>query len=141
VSPADPDRSPADQDGADSMGATAIAPAPSRYAGQAPVDVVADLTLTVEGQPVSVESYTDLVIVDLPSVRIAWPLYRGLRRHLGTGDTLLHTLDLTVELRVDGTTVARAGSGARPQLDDLPVEFDLPGLARAAVEAPIRFFS
>jgi len=111
----------------------------ARRAEGASLDVSADLTLTVESQPIRIESYTDLVVVDLPSIRVAWPLYRGLRRRLETGDDALRTFDLTAEIRVDGTPVARVGSEARAQAG--PLELDLPGIARAAVEAPIRFFS
>lgn len=129
----DPDRDPADPTARGARAALA------RHAGQAPIDVSADLTLTVESQPIRIESYTDLIVVDLPSVRVAWPLYRGLRRHMGTGENVLRTLDLTIEVRVDGTAVARIGSEASPHVG--PIEFSPTGLARAAVEAPIRFFS
>ena len=81
-------------------------------AERAPVDVTADLLLSVDGEPVRVESYTDLVTVDLPSVRTA---LRLLRRHGDrTGDVpgLLAAAGLTVEVTVDGTTVVRAGADA-----------------------------
>jgi len=136
AAPDDPDADPDPDSGATP---SEVAAALARHADQAPVDVSADLTLTIESQPIRIESYTDLVVVDLPSVRVASPLYRGLRRHLDAGDSVLRTLDLTVEVRVDGTPVARVGSGARPRGGS--IELDLPGLARAAVEAPIRFFS
>jgi hypothetical protein len=110
----------------------------ARRAEGASLDVSADLTLTVESQPIRIESYTDLV-VDLPSIRVASPLYRGQRRRLETGDDARRTFDMTAEIRVDGTPVARVGSEARARAG--PLEPDLPGVARAAVEAPIRFFS
>ena len=81
-------------------------------ADRAPVDVTADLALAVDGEPVRIESYTDLVTVDLPSVRTA---VRLLRRHgdrAGDVPDLLAAAGLTVEVTVDGTAVARAGAEA-----------------------------
>jgi hypothetical protein len=81
-------------------------------ADRAPVDVTADLALAVDGEPVRIESYTDLVTVDLPSVRTA---VRLLRRHGDrTGDVpdLLAAAGLTVEVTVSGTAVLRAGADA-----------------------------
>jgi hypothetical protein len=113
-------------------------------AGRAPVDVDADLTLTVEGQPISVESYTDLVRVDLPSVRVARTVLRsaGGTRRLDELDATLRTMDLTVDVAVDSVRVARLGALAEPQLPSVaPVEIDLAGAARAAVAAPLRLIS
>jgi hypothetical protein len=79
-------------------------------ADRAPIDVTADLVLTVDGEPVRVESYTDLVSVELASVRAA---VRLLRRHGDRGGDLpdlLAAAGLTVEVTVDGTVVARAGA-------------------------------
>jgi len=81
-------------------------------AERAPVDVTADLALAVDGEPVRVESYTDLVTVDLPSVRTA---VRLLRRHgdrAGVVPDLLAAAGLTVEVTVSGTAVVRAGADA-----------------------------
>lgn len=113
-------------------------------AGRAPVDVKADVTLTVEGQPISVESYTDLLRVDLPSVRIARTVFRsaGGTRGLEELDATLRTLDLTVDLAVDSVRVARIGALADPQLPSVtPVEIDVGGAFRAAVAAPLRLIS
>lgn len=115
-----------------------------QYAGRAPLDVSADLTLTVEGQPISVESYTDVVRVDLPSVRVLLALSRIERRreHVARLDRLLRTIDITLDLAVDGTRVARLGAGTDPTVPPLS-RFDLDerGVLRAAYEAPLRFFS
>ena len=81
-------------------------------ADRAPIDVTADLALAVDGEPVRVESYTDLVTVDLPSVRTA---VRLLRRHGGRAGAvpdLLAAAGLTVEVSVAGTAVVRAGAEA-----------------------------
>jgi len=113
-------------------------------AGRAPVDVEADVTLTVEGQPISVESYTDLLRVDLPSVRVARTVLRtaGGTRGLEELDATLRTLDLTVDVAVDSVRVARVGALAEPQLPSVaPVEIDVGGALRAAVAAPLRLFN
>lgn len=81
-------------------------------ADRAPVDVTADLALAVDGEPVRVESYTDLVTVDLPSVRVAARLLRRHGDRTGVVPDLLAAAGLTVEVRVAGTAVARAGADA-----------------------------
>jgi hypothetical protein len=81
-------------------------------AERGPVDVTADLALAVDGEPVRVESYTDLVRVDLPSVRTALRLLRRHGDRAGDVPDLLEAAGLTVEVTVDGTTVARAGADA-----------------------------
>lgn len=81
-------------------------------ADRAPVDVTADLALAVDGEPVRVESYTDLVTVDLPSVRVATRLLRRHGDRAGVVPDLLAAAGLTVEVTVAGTAVARAGADA-----------------------------
>ncbi|MFC6938849.1 hypothetical protein ACFQE8_02590 [Salinirubellus sp. GCM10025818] len=81
-------------------------------ADRAPIDVTADLSLAVDGEPVRVESYTDLVTVDLRSVRSAVRLLRRHRDRAGDLPDLLAAAGLTVELTVGGTTVVRAGADA-----------------------------
>lgn len=107
-----------------------------------PVDVAADLTLTIDSQPVNIESYTDTILVDLPSVRVGVALLRTERSRLPELNRVLHDLDVTVLVQIDGTPIARIGAAARPQVADLaPVEVVADGALRAAVAAPIRFFS
>ncbi|MEF8791944.1 MAG: hypothetical protein V5A61_17575 [Haloarculaceae archaeon] len=110
-------------------------------ADRAPIDVTADLALAVDGEPVRVESYTDLVTVDLPSVRTA---VRLLRRHgdrAGDVPDLLAAAGLTVEVTVDGTAVVRAGAEAdagplERRLGYRSVRLRLLGCLLAAVRAP-----
>ncbi|WP_254537387.1 hypothetical protein [Halomarina litorea] len=107
-----------------------------------PVDVEADLTLTIDSQPINIESYTDTVLVDLPSVRVGVALVRTEGARLAELDRVLRDLDVTVVIQVDGTPVARLGADARPQFADLaPVEVVTSGALRAAIAAPMRFFS
>ena len=72
----------------------------------------ADLALAVDGEPVRVESYTDLVTVELPSVRTAVRLFRRHGDRAGDVPGLLAAAGLTVEVAVDGTPVVRAGADA-----------------------------
>ena len=81
-------------------------------ADRAPIDVTADLALAVDGEPVRVESYTDLVTVDLRSVRSAVRLLRRHRDRASDLPGLLAAAGLTVELTIGGTAVARAGADA-----------------------------
>lgn len=107
-----------------------------------PVDVTADLTVTVEGQSIAVESYTDTILVDLPSVRVGVAILRTEAGRLRPLDRTLREFDLTLAVLVDGTPVARIGTDADPQVGRLaPVEFVGGGLLRAAVAAPVRFFN
>ncbi|WP_254543415.1 hypothetical protein [Halomarina pelagica] len=108
-----------------------------------PVDVTADLTLTIDGQPIAVESYTDTVLVDLPSIGAARAVARSGLRRADRLDRLLHDLDVTVVFRIDGTPVARMGAAARPGpvARIAPIEPDARGILRTALAAPIRALS
>ncbi|MFC6836392.1 hypothetical protein [Halomarina ordinaria] len=106
-----------------------------------PVDVAADLSLTIDGQPITVESYTDTVVVDLPSVRAAYALARSGWSRLDRTLAVLTDLDLTVLVCIDGTAVARLGADAHPGAVErlAPVELLPAGVLRASVAAPVRF--
>lgn len=108
---------------------------------RAPIDVAADLTLTVDSEPISIESYTDTVLVDFPSVRALYTVARSEGGRLPSVQRLLRDTDLTVVVLVDGVTVGTMGPRASPQSRRLPVEVDLGGSLRAAVAAPLRFFN
>ncbi|MFD1635011.1 hypothetical protein ACOZ4L_04640 [Haloplanus ruber] len=75
-----------------------------------PLDVYADLTLDIGETTVSIRGYGDLVVVRVPSLAAA--------RALGTGTAplldRLHDADVTLDLRVRGHSVARAGPGHDP---------------------------
>lgn len=80
------------------------------------LDVDADLTLTVDGASVSVRGYGDLVVVAAPSLSVL----RTLARESGRLDDrlplfeFLHDADVTLDVRVRGRSVARAGPGYDP---------------------------
>ncbi|WP_435066803.1 hypothetical protein [Haloplanus sp. C73] len=73
-----------------------------------PLDVDADLTLTVDGAAVSIRGYGDLVVVDAPSLAAVRALKRG--RTTAVLDPLLRA-DVRLDVRVRGRSVARATPG------------------------------
>lgn len=84
----------------------------------APLDVEADLTVSIEGEDVRVTSKTNKPLVDLPSTRVALALARqgGGRgfRLLPQVASVLAAADLTAGIAIDGTGVAVIGSEADP---------------------------
>jgi len=91
--------------------------------------VDADLTLTVDDATVSIRGYGDLVVVAAPSLSVLRTLVRGEppvpdRSHLVAA---LRDADVTLDVRVRGRSVARAG----PEYDPGP-------LSRALGVAPAR---
>jgi hypothetical protein len=89
-----------------------------------PLDVIADLTVEVGGQTVSVRGYGDLVVVSAPTFSAA----RALATAPETAVDRLTTADVTVDVRVRGRSVARAG----PDHDPGPLSQAL-GVAPASV--------
>ncbi|WP_224336682.1 peptide ABC transporter ATP-binding protein [Haloprofundus halobius] len=102
-----------------------------------PLDVTAELTLTVEGEQLRVVGFGELVVVDTPSLDAALALLRGTGR-LPTeqfGEDV-RAADVTVDVRVDGVSVARLGPGIRPgylsrALGVAPARLSLGGTAMA----------
>ncbi len=113
---------------------------PDRVSGRAddphaPLSVSTDLTLSIDGVDATVTSTGERVFVEFASVPDAVRALRasGVSSARTTRlDALLHTTDLTVELRVHGRTVAVVGTDARPgalsrQLGVVPAELRLGG--------------
>ncbi|WP_224269353.1 peptide ABC transporter ATP-binding protein [Haloprofundus salinisoli] len=102
-----------------------------------PLDVTAELTLTVEGEEVRVVGFGELVVVDAPSLGGAFALLRGAGQ-LPTeqfGENV-RAADVTVDVRVDGVSVARLGPDLRPgylsrALGVAPARLSLGGVALA----------
>lgn len=90
-----------------------------------PLDVTADLTLATDGSTVTVRGYGDLVVVDAPTLGALRSLDGGSRT--AVLDSLCRRSDVTVDLRVGGRSVARAGAGV-----------DAGPLSRAVGVAPAR---
>jgi hypothetical protein len=104
-----------------------------------PLSVDADLTLTVAGSEVSVRGYGDLVVVDAPDLRTAARMVRGGRQFLTPFGAAVDRGDLTVDVRVDGGSVARLGAGVPSgRLSRLvgatPARVSAGGLALAAID-------
>ncbi|MFC7226159.1 hypothetical protein N0B31_01985 [Salinirubellus salinus] len=78
------------------------------------LDVAADLDVELDGVPLHVEAYTDLVVVTLPSLSLG----RRLVGHHGDRSAdvaaLLDAADLTAEVRVGPRPVARLGADVTP---------------------------
>lgn len=76
-----------------------------------PLDVSADLTLDVDDATVTIRGYGDLIVVRTPSLAAARAL-----SVVGTRPLLSHLrdADVTLDLRVRGHSVARAGPGHDP---------------------------
>lgn len=88
----------------------------SAVADRPGLDVTADLSVSVDGTAVDVESYTDRLFVDVDSVRALVRLAgaTGGRSRLRRTSQLLSAADLTAELRVAGRPVALLGADADP---------------------------
>jgi len=80
------------------------------------LDVDADLTLTVDDETVSIRGYGDLVVVSASSLSVLRTLLRG-GPPVPDQPHLLAVLcgaDVTLDVRVRGRSVARAGPGHAP---------------------------
>lgn len=99
-----------------------------------PLNVFADLQLTIDGESLSINGDGDRLVVDVPRLRTARRLLTT--GPLAVGDTernaervaeALRLAGITLEVRVQGDTVARIGADASPNaigalLDAGPVE-------------------
>ena len=86
------------------------------------LDLDADLSLSVDGEPVSVHSEGDELVATFRSVRKALSVLRtlpfptgpGRRATIRTASGMIMVTGLDVLVRVGRRTVARAGPAARP---------------------------
>lgn len=85
-----------------------------------PLDVLADLRLAVDGEPIEIRGTGDHIVVDLPSLRAgrrllaSGPFVTDRAQTTGRLHEALDLAGLTVEIRLRGDPVARLGAGARP---------------------------
>lgn len=85
-----------------------------------PLDVEADLTLEVEGALAHITSEPGTLVVSLPTLGAAQRFFYALpaggrsRASVHKLDGLLRAASLTLDVRVAGRTVVRAGAGTRP---------------------------
>jgi hypothetical protein len=76
--------------------------------------VDADLSVSVDGRPLSVRTAGDRAFVDAPTLRAALAAARGVpRARLAEFDAVLRAADLTVEWRVRESPVLVLGAGGR----------------------------
>ncbi|HKL89511.1 MAG TPA: hypothetical protein VJ884_10950 [Salinibacter sp.] len=86
-----------------------------------PLEVLADLQVAIDGEAIDVQANGDRVVVDLPSLRAgrrilaAYPFSSAKRpRSTDRLHDALQIAGLTVEVRLQGETVARIGEEAQP---------------------------
>lgn len=102
-----------------------------------PVEVDADLDVTIEGETLRVDGYGDLLVVDAPSFSALRSLRRGVDALPDPLSTALPAgAGLTVDLRVRGVSVARIDPDADPgplarALGVAPARPSLGGVLRA----------
>jgi uncharacterized protein (DUF3820 family) len=77
------------------------------------LDVTANLTATVDGSPIRIESYTDRVFANLPSIYLMWFLYDRYGSQTRSLAALLVAAGLTLVIQIDGRTVATIGRDAQ----------------------------
>lgn len=103
-----------------------------------PLDVYADLTVTIDGEPIRIESRTDRPLVDLPSVGTAIALVRVGSGLVDEVAALLAAVDVTAGIAIRGTGVAVIGADADPgplaEMLGYDVELRSNGLARVLVD-------
>ncbi|MEM1269166.1 MAG: hypothetical protein AAGI08_03870 [Bacteroidota bacterium] len=81
-----------------------------------PLNVIADLTVEVDGAPIRVQGNGRQVVADVPSAGAAWKLFRSQRlagRYTPMALNGLQAADVDVEVRVKGRKVALAGPSAQ----------------------------
>jgi len=86
-----------------------------------PLEVLADLQVAVDGEDIAVQSDGDRIVVELPSLEAgrrvleAVPLaHRSQARTTRQAQDVLSEVGLTLEVQLDGETLAVVGTDARP---------------------------
>lgn len=105
------------------------------------LSVASDLTVTVDGTALSVSSFTDLLRVELPSLRAALALARQESGRLGRVASLLDAAGLTAAVVVGRSRIATVGADATPgplaaSLGLGPVRLHARGVGAALLRAP-----
>ncbi|PEN13829.1 hypothetical protein CRI94_07130 [Longibacter salinarum] len=86
-----------------------------------PLEVLADLTLAIDGEDIQIQGDGDVVVVDLPSIRAGKRLlqagpWSGDVRRMRTEqfNQALRTAGVTINVQYKGETIARLGETASP---------------------------
>ncbi len=96
------------------------------------LDIESTLQLEIDGETADIRGEGDTLVIDVPSRRMARSFLSGLppagrkRRTVRQMDDMLQAVGLTLDIRVEGSTVAKAGRRATPggltRLLGLPIE-------------------
>jgi hypothetical protein len=96
------------------------------------LDIESTLQLEIDGETADIRGEGDVLVIDVPSRRMARSFLSGLppagrkRKTVRQMDDLLQAIGMTLDVRVEGSTVAKAGRRAKPggltRLLGLPVE-------------------
>ncbi|MEM1127149.1 MAG: hypothetical protein AAGI71_10905 [Bacteroidota bacterium] len=89
---------------------------------KAPLDILADLRIDVDGEAVTVSGAGDRVVVNVPSPQVAQKILRtplpgvqqDRRAQLRRVSEELHGAGVTLDVHLQGTPLARLGKEARP---------------------------
>lgn len=85
-----------------------------------PLEILADLQLAVDGENIDIQANGDRIVVDLPSLQAvqrlveAEPIARRLRKRSDQAHEALDVAGLTLEVRLEGQTIAIVGAEATP---------------------------
>lgn len=121
--------------------ADALEAVEQRLAAGSGLEVSSDLAVTVDGTELTVTSFTDLLRIEAPSLRVIVRLGRRHRGQLATLGSLLSAAELTAAFVVGGRRVATAGADVTPgplarRLGFGPLRIHVGGLATALIRAP-----
>lgn len=86
-----------------------------------PLEILADLQLSVNGEPIDVRGDGDRVVIDLPTLRAGRTVINSgpfagpnRRKRVEQLHEALSLAGITAEVRLRGDTIARIGAGASP---------------------------
>jgi len=119
----------------------ALAAVERRLSAGPGLTVSSDLVVTVDGTELTVSSFTDLLRIEVPSVRALATLGRRHRERVATLGSLLSAADLTAAIVVGRRRVATVGADVTPgplaRLLGLgPFRVHVGGLTTALLRAP-----
>lgn len=88
-----------------------------------PIEILADLQLTVDGEDIEIRGDGDRIVVDLPTLRAGRRLVQSGPFVLADREVQLNRLHtsmaaagISVDVRLQGQSIARLGEGAQPGL-------------------------
>ncbi len=110
------------------------------------LDIESSLQLEIDGETADIRGEGDTLVIDVPSRHMARSFLSGLppagrkRKTVRQMDDLLQAVGLTIDIRVEGDTVAKAGRRAKPgglsRLVGLPVEVPVSAVVAELKQRP-----